>query len=57
MCCALLVPLAVVSGPERDTLPENSWQQTAEFNPDREVERSKFLQLGLFNLFPMDPNL
>ena len=42
---------------ERDIRPENSWQTTAEFNPDREVERSKYLQLGLFNLFPMDPIL
>ncbi len=42
---------------ERDIRPENSWQSTAEFNPDREVERSKYLQLGLFNLFPMDPIL
>jgi putative cardiolipin synthase len=42
---------------ERDIRPENSWQTTAEFSPDREVGRSKYLQLGLFNLFPMDPIL
>ena len=42
---------------ERDIRPENSWQSTSEFNPDRTVERSKYLQLGLFNLFPMDPIL
>jgi putative cardiolipin synthase len=42
---------------ERDIRPENSWRTTSSYNPDREVSRSKRLQLGLFNLFPMDPIL
>ncbi len=42
---------------ERDIRPENSWQTTAEYNPDREVSRGKRLQLGLINLFPIDPIL
>jgi putative cardiolipin synthase len=42
---------------ERDIRPENSWKTTAEYNPDREVSRGKRLQLGLINLFPIDPIL
>jgi putative cardiolipin synthase len=42
---------------ERDIRPENSWQTTHEFNPDRTVPRSKRLKLGLLNLFPIDPIL
>ena len=42
---------------ERDIRPENSWRTTAKYNPDREVERSKRLQVGLINLFPIDPIL
>jgi len=42
---------------ERDILPENSWQTTPSYNPDRQVSRSKRLELGLINLFPMDPIL
>ena len=42
---------------ERDIRLENSWQTTVEFNPDREVSRSKRVKLGLVNLFPMDPIL
>ena len=39
---------------ERDMRPENSWQTTHEFNPDREVRRSKRLKLGFINLFPIE---
>jgi putative cardiolipin synthase len=39
---------------ERDLRPENSWQTTHEFNPDREVSRSKRLTLGFINLFPIE---
>ena len=39
---------------ERDMRPENSWQTTHEFNPDREVSRSKRLTLGFINLFPIE---
>jgi putative cardiolipin synthase len=42
---------------ERDIRPENSWQTTHEFNPDRAVPRSKRLKLGFLNLFPIDPIL
>ena len=42
---------------ERDIRPENSWQTTHEFNPDRAVSRSKRLKLGFINLFPIDPIL
>ena len=42
---------------ERDIRPENSWQTTLKYNPDREVSRGKRLQLGLINLFPIDPIL
>jgi putative cardiolipin synthase len=42
---------------ERDIRPENSWQTTHEFNPDRVVSRSKRLTLGFLNLFPIDPIL
>jgi putative cardiolipin synthase len=42
---------------ERDMLPENSWQTTAEFAPDYEVSRSKRLQLGFVNLLPIEPLL
>jgi len=42
---------------ERDIRPENSWQTTQEFNPDRTVSRSKRLKLGFINLFPIDPIL
>jgi putative cardiolipin synthase len=42
---------------ERDIRPENSWQTTHEFNPDRTVPRSKRAKLGLLNLFPIDPIL
>lgn len=42
---------------ERDILPENSWQTTSKFNPDRVVSRGKRLQLGFINLFPIDPIL
>ena len=41
----------------RDIRPENSWRTTAKQNPDREVSRSKRLQLGFINLFPIDPIL
>jgi putative cardiolipin synthase len=47
----------LTSSIERDMRPENSWQTTAEYNPDREVSRGKRLQLGLINLFPIDPIL
>jgi putative cardiolipin synthase len=39
---------------ERDMLPENSWQTTKKYAPDYEVSRSKRLQLGLFNLLPIE---
>ena len=39
---------------ERDIRPENSWQTTHEFNPDREVSRGKRFKLGFINLFPID---
>ena len=39
---------------ERDIRPENSWRTTHEFNPDREVSRSKRFKLGFINLFPID---
>jgi len=42
---------------ERDILPENSWQTTSEFNPDREVARGKRVTLGLINLMPIEPIL
>jgi putative cardiolipin synthase len=42
---------------ERDIRPENSWQTTHEFNPDRTVPRGKRLKLGFLNLFPIDPIL
>ncbi|MDH3612959.1 MAG: phospholipase D family protein [Gammaproteobacteria bacterium] len=42
---------------ERDIRPENSWRTTSSYNPDREVSRSKRLELGFINLFPMDPIL
>jgi len=42
---------------ERDIRPENSWQTTSEFNPDREVTRGKRVKLGLINLFPIEPIL
>lgn len=42
---------------ERDIRPENSWQTTHEFNPDRVVSRGKRLKLGFINLFPIDPIL
>jgi len=42
---------------ERDIRPENSWHTTDEFNPDREVSRGKRLEVGLINLFPIDPIL
>jgi len=41
----------------RDIRPENSWRTTAKQNPDREVSRSKRLELGFINLFPIDPIL
>jgi len=41
----------------RDLRPENSWRTTVEQNPDREVSRSKRLELGFVNLFPIDPIL
>ena len=42
---------------ERDILPENSWQTTAEFNPDSEVSRAKRFRLWFDGLFPMEPVL
>jgi putative cardiolipin synthase len=42
---------------ERDIRPENSWETTSGFNPDREVSRGKRFKLGLLNLFPIDPIL
>jgi putative cardiolipin synthase len=42
---------------ERDIRPENSWQTTSKFNPDREVSRGKRVKLGFINLFPIDPIL
>jgi putative cardiolipin synthase len=42
---------------ETDIRPENSWRTTAEYNPDREVDRSKRFKIGLINLFPIDPIL
>jgi len=42
---------------ERDIQPENSWQTTRKFNPDREVSRSKRLTIGIINLIPIDPIL
>jgi putative cardiolipin synthase len=42
---------------ERDIRPENSWQTTSSFNPDREVPRSKRFKLGFLNLIPIDPIL
>jgi putative cardiolipin synthase len=39
---------------ERDMQPENSWQTTVDYAPDFESERGKRLQLGLFNLLPLD---
>lgn len=42
---------------EKDMRPENSWRTTFDFNPDREVPRSKRLKLGFLNLIPIDPIL
>ena len=39
---------------ERDMLPENSWQTTADYAPDFEAERPKRLQLGFINLLPIE---
>ena len=39
---------------ERDLRPENSWHTTHEFFPDFEVERSKRIELGIFNLLPVE---
>ncbi|MCJ7557907.1 MAG: phospholipase D family protein [Gammaproteobacteria bacterium] len=38
---------------ERDIRPENSWQTTADFNPDSEVGMGKRFHLMLDNLLPM----
>jgi len=42
---------------ERDLRPENSWRTTDEFCPDFEVDRRKRIELGLFNLLPIEPIL
>jgi len=47
----------LTSSISRDMRPENSWRTTAKQNPDREVSRSKRLELGFINLLPIDPIL
>ena len=42
---------------ERDIKPENSWQTTAEFNPDDEVSRGKRMQVWFYQLMPIEPVL
>lgn len=42
---------------ERDILPENSWQSTADFSPDSEVSRGKRFRLWLDKLLPIEPVL
>ena len=42
---------------ERDIRPENSWQTTVDFNPDKEVSRGKRFKLRLIRLLPIDPIL
>lgn len=42
---------------ERDMLPGNSWQTTAEFNPDFVVSRGKRFKTWLNRLLPMEPVL
>ncbi len=42
---------------ERDIRPENSWQTTYDFNPDKEVRRGKRFKLRLIRLLPIDPIL
>jgi len=39
---------------EADMLPDNSWQISAEFNPDGEIGWLKRLQLWFYALLPMD---
>lgn len=42
---------------ERDIDPTNSWQTTADFNPDSAVGRIKRLRLWLNSILPLDPVL
>jgi len=42
---------------ERDIRPENSWQTTSDYNPDKEVSFGKRMKLGFLNLIRIDPIL
>jgi putative cardiolipin synthase len=52
-------PLAaqLASSIERDMQPENSWQTTREFNPDREVPLVKRVHAGFYRALPLSPVL
>lgn len=48
---------ALTASIERDMQPQNSWQTTHEFNPDREVPFAKRAHAGFYRVLPLTPVL